>query len=70
MKKLLAVLLALLCLSGCVEKKAPETLAPTETTQAIGADIAVPSPEDMPDKAPENTLPPGEDNIPDETHTH
>lgn len=70
MKKLFVILLALLCLSGCVERKPDETIAPMETTQTTGATIAVPAPEDMPEKAPENTLPPGEDNIPHETFTH
>ena len=68
MKKLCIVLLALLCLTGCVEKKPQDaqTAAPTGT---VGA-IAVPSPEDMPEQPPQNTLPPGEDNIPQETYTH
>lgn len=68
MKKLIITILTVLTLAGCVAPKSPDPAdAATRATVTVPV---IPGPQEMPEKPPENTLPPGENNIPKETFTH
>ena len=76
MKKLMIVFLCALILCGCVSPEQQETVSPTvvptesPTIETVTPTPVIPGPQEMPTQGGDYQLPPGEDNIPDETHTH
>jgi len=73
MKKLLIACLCALMLCGCVGPKPEQTLPPTvpqTIPQTAEPEPVIPGPQEMPTQGGDYQLPPGEDKIPEQTHTH